>query len=65
MQGAISEDDLTKNEPMAKILYNLYKEKGFGEFHKAKFAQILQENINSKEDAKGEIEKILKLIQNK
>ena len=65
MQGAITEDDLNKNEPMAKILYNLYKEKGFGEFHKAKFAQILQENITSKEDAKGEIEEILKLIQSK
>ena len=65
MQGSISEADLSKNEPMAKILYNLYREKGFGEFHKAKFAQILQENINSKEDAKGEIEKILNLIRNK
>ena len=65
MQGSISEADLSKNEPMAKILYNLYREKGFGEFHKAKFAQILQENINSKEDAKGEIEKILSLIRNK
>ncbi|MCR4881592.1 MAG: ATP-dependent endonuclease [bacterium] len=64
-QGAITENDLNKNEPMAKILYNLYKEKGFGEFHKAKFAQILKENIISKEDAKGEIENILKLIQSK
>ena len=65
MQGAIKEEDLEKNEPMTKTLYNLYKEKGFGEFHKAKFAQILKENINSKEDAKGEIEKILNLIRNK
>ena len=65
MQGAITENDLNKKEPMAKFLYNLYKEKGFGEFHKAKFAQILQENIISKEDAKGEIEEILKLIQSK
>lgn len=65
MQGAITKEDLDKDAPMTKILYNLYKEKGFGEFHKAKFAQILQENINSKEDAKGEIEEILNLIRNK
>ena len=65
MQGAITEEDLNKNEPMTKTLYNLYKEKGFGEFHKAKFAQILKENILTKEDARGEIEKILSLIRNK
>jgi len=65
MEATISENDLNKNEPMTKILYNLYKEKGFGEFHKAKFAQIVQENITSKEDFKGEITEILKLIQSK
>ena len=65
MEATICENDLNKNEPMTKILYNLYKEKGFGEFHKAKFAQIIMENISSAEDFNGEIEEILKLIQSK
>jgi len=62
--GCINNADLDKDEPMTKILYKLYKEKGFGEFHKAKFAQILQENITSKEDILGEIKEILAKIKN-
>ena len=64
-QGSISLEELAKNEPMTKILYNLFKEKGFGEFQKAKFAQILLENINSKEDTSDEIKTILNLIRNR
>ena len=64
--GTISLLDLKQALPMTKILHNLYKEKGLGEFHKAKFATILQENINSPDDLSGEIEKIFDfLIQNK
>jgi len=62
---SISLSDLDKDEPMTKILYNLYREKGLGEFHKAKFAQILQENIKSPDDLSGEIKKILNLIQSR
>ncbi len=65
LQGSINISDLERNEPMTKILNNLYKEKGFGEFHKAKFAEILQENIKSSADTSQEIKKILDLIRNK
>lgn len=63
MEGSISEGDLLEDIAMTKILYNLYKEKGFGEFHKAKFAQILQENISEKEDLSEEIEVILNKLK--
>ena len=65
MQGSINPEDLQKDEPMTKILYNLYKEKGFGEFHKAKFAQMLQENIKSTDASSNEIKNIINLIRNK
>jgi len=64
IEGSISEIDLTKNESMAKILYNLYKEKGFGEFQKAKFAQIIEENLTSVDDIQGEIKDILDKLKN-
>ena len=34
---------------------NLYKEKGFGEFQKAEFAQILADNITKEDDIPEEI----------
>ncbi len=65
MEASVDKNDLNRSEPMTKILYNLYKEKGFGEFHKAKFAQILSENITDKTDVSPEIERILNLIFSK
>lgn len=64
IEGSISEDDLVKNNSMTKILYDLYKEKGFGEFQKAKFAQIIEENLTSIDDIQGEIKDILDKLKN-
>ncbi|MDD3150478.1 MAG: hypothetical protein PHV68_06555 [Candidatus Gastranaerophilales bacterium] len=48
--GSITKKDLELNLPMAKILENLWREKGFGEFNKSLFAQIIAENISSSKD---------------
>ena len=53
--GNVEENDLTGKHKTTKLLNNLYKEKGFGEFQKAEFAQILADNITSKDDIPDEI----------
>ena len=60
--GNVEESDLACECKMTKLLNNLYKEKGFGEFQKAEFAQILADNITSEKDIPEEISYIFKKI---
>ncbi len=53
--GSVEQSDLISNEKTTKLLNNLYKEKGFGEFQKAEFAQILADNITGKDDIPDEM----------
>ena len=53
--GVVEEKDLISDYKTTKILSNLYKEKGFGEFQKAEFAQILADNITKEDDIPEEI----------
>ncbi len=53
--GVVEEKDLISDDKATKLLNNLYKEKGFGEFQKAEFAQILADNITSNDDIPKEI----------
>ena len=55
----ITEKDITSDLPMAKILEELFKTKGLHEFKKAEFAELVKENINSKNDLSEEIITIL------
>lgn len=55
----ISEKDIEFDLPMAKILEELFKTKGLHEFKKAEFAELIKENISSKNDLSEEIITIL------
>ena len=55
--------DLKSMEPMCKILSDLYKTRGLGEFQKAQFAKAVAENIKYKTDASDEIIEIINKIK--
>lgn len=48
------------DESMVKNLEEIFKKKGFHEFKKAEFAQLIKNNVNSKNDVSVEIEQIIK-----
>ena len=48
------------DESMIKNLEEIFKKKGFHEFKKAEFAQLIKNNVNSKNDVSVEIEQIIK-----
>ncbi len=48
------------DERMVKNLEEIFKKKGFHEFKKAEFAQLIKNNVNSKNDVSVEIEQIIK-----
>ena len=48
------------DESMVKNLEEIFKKKGFHEFKKAEFAQLIKNNVNSKKDVSVEIEQIIK-----
>lgn len=60
--GSINDKELNTQESMAPFLYDLWRKKGFGEFNKAKFADILSENINDRNDITARLEDIIKSI---
>ncbi|MDD3594443.1 MAG: ATP-dependent endonuclease [Candidatus Gastranaerophilales bacterium] len=60
--GQITKKDLQGDMPMCKKLKILYKNKGFGDFQKARFAQILKNNISRQSDISNEIKFILQKI---
>ena len=48
------------DESIVKNLEEIFKKKGFHEFKKAEFAQLIKNNVNSKNDVSVEIEQIIK-----
>ncbi len=54
--------DLKQNKPMTKILEEIFKQKGFGEFKKAEFAQMVRQNISSKTGSSEEIKNIISML---
>ena len=64
---SVTEDDINKPLPTAKILEEIFKTKGLHEFKKAEFAKLVRENISEDTDISEEIFEIVKEIfcQNK
>lgn len=61
--ASISIKDLEKDEPMVKILEEIFKCCGIHEFKKAEFAHLVQNQIKSTEDISEEISCIIKSLQ--
>lgn len=64
LQAKISVNDFDKNLSMVKNLKNIFKEKGFGEFKKAKMANLIKTVLSPKSKLSGELESILNEIKN-
>jgi len=62
--SSIDLKDLKQNKPMTKILEEIFKQKGFGEFKKAEFAQMVKENISGKIALSKDILNIVEQIKN-
>lgn len=57
-------ETVNQNSGMVKILEEIFKHRGMHEFKKSEFAQMVQKNLNSKDDISDEIADIIKEIQN-
>lgn len=62
--SSVESSDLNQDLPMTKILEEIFKQKGFGEFKKAEFATLVAENISSKQDVSKEIAAVVDEIVN-
>lgn len=60
--SSVSLAELRQNKSMVAILEEIFKQKGFGEFKKAEFAQMIAKNILSMNDISDEIVKIVQKI---
>ena len=58
-------ETLKQNIPMAKLLEELFKEKGLHEFKKSEFAEHVARQITSKKDVSTEIADIVEEIKSK
>ena len=57
--ATVSIEDISKDEPMVKILEEIFKEKGLHEFKKAEFAQLVKQQISTENDISDEIKLII------
>lgn len=62
--STLEKETLTSNMPRVKILEEVFKTRGLHEFKKVEFAQMVKENIKTKEDITAEIEQIINEIKN-
>lgn len=62
--ATVAADDINKDEPMVKILEELFKEKGLHEFKKAEFAHLVNQQISSENDISDEIKLIISDMKN-
>ena len=62
LQAKISVKDFDKNTPMVENLHNIYKNNGFGEFKKAKTAQLIKETLSQNTVLSTELTEILDKI---
>lgn len=60
--ASIEINELRHNSPMTKILEEIFKQKGFGEFKKAEFASLVAQKVSSDKDISDEITKVLSEI---
>ena len=59
----IIEDNEFEDERMVKNLEEIFKKKGFHEFKKAEFAQLVKNHISSDEDLSDEIKLIIEELR--
>ena len=59
----INNEDISKDEPMVKVLEEIFKEKGLHEFKKAEFAHLVKQQISSENDISEEIKLIINNIK--
>jgi len=62
LTGGILKSEIVSATRKTQNLFDLWKQKGFGEFKKAEFASIISKNISSKADLTTEMEHIVSLI---
>ena len=62
LQSKISVKDFDKSLSMVENLHNIYKNNGFGEYKKAKIAQLIKETITSNALLSAELNEILDKI---
>lgn len=62
--ASITISDLNREEPMVKILEDIFKEKGLHEFKKSEFATLVKSQIGSVDDISDEIKYIVLNIKN-
>lgn len=62
LTGEVSPCDFIADLPRVALLENLWKEKGFGEFHKAEFAKIIAENIMDADDISDTLKQVFSAI---
>lgn len=65
LTGKINLSDIKDAEKKSRVLYCLWKEKGFGEFKKAEFARIIAKNIARETDLSEELKIIFEKIREK
>ena len=61
--ATVSIEDISKDEPMVKILEEIFKEKGLHEFKKAEFAHLVKQQISTENDISDEIKLIINDIK--
>ena len=61
--ATVSIEDISKDEPMVKILEEIFKEKGLHEFKKAEFSHLVKQQISTENDISDEIKLILNDIK--
>lgn len=61
--SSVTLEDLRQDLPMTKILEEIFKTKGFNEFKKAEFANLVAQNISSVDDVSPEIMAIVQEIK--
>ena len=57
-------EPITKETKMVKVLEDVFRNRGLHEFKKAEFAQMVKQNLKSKEDVSEEIEELINEIKN-
>ena len=63
LQYKISVKDFDKTQPMVKNLHDIFKEKGFGEFKKAKVAQLIANTLRNGVTLSDELSQIIEEIK--
>ena len=63
MLGSISQEEIQTQSAMSNALSDLWKEKGFGEFKKAEFANLISQNIQEKTDISATLSEIIQQVK--